>query len=392
MLFVKVVQLSVVNDRDLAVGREHRLVPAEACVEDGETRHAENDIAFLDHAAVVGPAMMHGANHRANFRAAVTAPYATNTAHSFEALLCHKGARNAQQNDCDSIRPVLAKLSRHVPESWKPFLRPPVRVVRSIAYAVSDRAELWTHKRDRLTPPSRLLRAGGFGTLSLQEHQKNGDWHVNEILVRLAGLKPHHRVLDVGCGIGQKARSLTRFLTTGSYEGLDISPLGISWCRENIAPRYPNFQFREADVYNSAYRPDGTQSAAQYKFPYDSTQFDFVILFSVFTHMMPDAVDNYLGEIFRVLKPGGTCVASFFLMGDDASKAVERGWNAHPFPYAFDGYRIFLKEKPEAAIAYDERLVRQMYERHHLTIADPILRGRWWWSDMHGQDYVIATR
>ena len=283
---------------------------------------------------------------------------------------------------------MLEKFSRHVPKSWKRFLRP----VRSTVYAISDRAELLIGRRDPLTPPARLLRAGSFGTLSLKEHQRNGDWHVDEILIRLAGLKPDHRVLDVGCGIGQKARSLTRFLKTGSYEGLDIAPMGISWCRDNIARRYHNFQFREADIYNSAYRPDGTQSAANYKFPYDSAQFDFVILFSVFTHMMPDEVDNYLGEILRVLKPGGTCVASFFLVGEDAGKAVERGWNAHPFPYAFDGYRVFLKDKPEAAIAYDEKLIRRMYAQHNLRITEPVLRGRWWWSDMHGQDYVIATK
>jgi SAM-dependent methyltransferase len=247
------------------------------------------------------------------------------------------------------------------------------------------------HKRDPLTPPSRLLRTGGFGAPTIEEHQRNGDWHVDEILIRLAGLKSYHRVLDVGSGLGQKARSLTRFLKTGSYEGVDISKLGIDWCRENISSRYPNFQFHEADIYNSVYRPEGTQKAAQYKFPYDAAQFDFVILFSVFTHMMPEEVDNYLAEIRRVLKPSGTCVASFFLLGADSSKAVERGWNLHPFPYAFDGYRLFLKDKPEAAIAYDEKLIRQMYVQHNLTIVEPILRGMWWWRDMHGQDYVIAA-
>lgn len=249
-----------------------------------------------------------------------------------------------------------------------------------------------TGKRDQLTPPSRLLKAAGFGTLSLKEHQRNGDWHVDEVLIRLAGLKPHHRVLDVGAGIGQKARSLTRFLATGSYEGLDISQIGVAWCQKNIAGRFPNFRFREADLYNSVYRPRGTQSAAQYKFPYEPAEFDFVFLFSVFTHMMPAEVDNYLGEIQRVLKPGGTCVASFFLLGDDSNKAVERGWNLHPFPYAFEGFRLFMEEKPEAAIAYDERLIREAYTRNCLSITEPILRGGWWWREMHCQDHVIAVK
>ena len=287
---------------------------------------------------------------------------------------------------------MLTKISRHTPEPLKRLLRPATRLARSIGATLSDTAEILIHKRDELTPPSRLLRIGGFGAPTVKEHQRNGDWHVDQMLTRLAGLKSNHRVLDVGSGIGQKARSLTRFLDTGSYEGVDISKMGVVWCQENISSRYPNFQFREADLYNSVYRPEGRQSAAQYKFPYQSGEFDFVVLFSVFTHMMPEEVDNYLAEIQRVLKPGGTCVASFFLLGDDSSKAVERGWNVHPFPYAFDGYRLFLEEKPEAAIAYDEKLIRTMYTRHELAIAEPILRGLWWWSDMHGQDYVIATK
>jgi SAM-dependent methyltransferase len=287
---------------------------------------------------------------------------------------------------------VLAKISRRIPEPLKQFLRPATRAARSIGNGLSDVAEIWIDKRDPLTPPSRVLRAGGFGAPTVKEHQRNGDWHIDEVLVRLAGLKPNYRVLDVGSGIGQKARSLTRFLDTGSYEGLDISNMGVSWCQENISSRYPNFQFREADIYNSVYRPAGTQNAADFKFPYDSAEFDFVVLFSVFTHMMPKEVNNYLAEIRRVLKPEGTCVASFFLLGDDSSKAVERGWNAHPFPYAFDGYRLFLEEKPEAAIAYEEKLIRQMYTLHGLQITEPILRGSWWWSEMHGQDYIISVK
>lgn len=290
------------------------------------------------------------------------------------------------------MRAMLAKLSRHIPQPLKVVLKPPYVVVRFVGNTLSDKAGLWTGRRDPLTPPARLLRIGGFGTPLVKEHQRNGDFFVDQVLVRLAGLEPHHRVLDMGCGLGQKARPLTRVLTQGSYEGIDISQFGVSWCRKNISSRYPNFQFHEADLYNSVYRPDGKQSAANYKFPYDSMQFDFVILSSVFTHMMPDEVDNYLAEISRVLKSGGKCVATFFMIGDESGKAIERGWNVHPFPYAFDGYRLFLQDRPEAAIAYDEKLIRQMYTTHNLKITDPILRGGWWWSQMHGQDYMIATK
>lgn len=41
--------------------------------------------------------------------------------------------------------------------------------------------------------------------------------------VHIGGLKPNHRVLDIGCGIGRMAVPLTQFLDpkTGTYEGVD---------------------------------------------------------------------------------------------------------------------------------------------------------------------------
>ena len=36
------------------------------------------------------------------------------------------------------------------------------------------------------------------------------------------GLKPEHRVLDIGCGVGRVALPLTRYLTSGTYDGFDI--------------------------------------------------------------------------------------------------------------------------------------------------------------------------
>jgi ubiquinone/menaquinone biosynthesis C-methylase UbiE len=55
--------------------------------------------------------------------------------------------------------------------------------------------------------------------------------------VELSGLKPHERVLDLGCGIGRMAVSHPRYLgDRGSYEGLEVFLKGIAWCQENITP------------------------------------------------------------------------------------------------------------------------------------------------------------
>ncbi len=195
----------------------------------------------------------------------------------------------------------------------------------------------------------------------------------------LAGLKPHHRVLDVGCGIGRMARPLTGYLdASGSYEGFDIVDVGIDWCRANITPRFPNFKFQRADVYNPAYHPGGRYDAAEYAFPFPSESFDFVCLTSVFTHMRPAGVENYTREISRVLKVGGRCLITYFLQTDETAALGRAGRGRVNFVHRRDGYWIARPEvADEEAIAFDEADVLALYERCGLAVAGPIRRGAW---------------
>ena len=82
-------------------------------------------------------------------------------------------------------------------------------------------------------------------------------------------------------------------------------PKGIAWCQENITPKHPNFRFQVADIRNKEYNSGERFAASEYEFPYEDASFDFVLLTSVFTHLLPNEVENYLSEIQRVLAPGG---------------------------------------------------------------------------------------
>lgn len=115
-----------------------------------------------------------------------------------------------------------------------------------------------------LTPPEKLVLA--VGSSSVDDHREVGQEFL-EIFIKYSGIKPNHRVLDVGCGCGRMALPLTGYLTTGSYEGFDISVEAIEWCQENISPQFPNFKFQFADVANSKYNPQGRYRARNYKFP-----------------------------------------------------------------------------------------------------------------------------
>src|SRR5688572_22585232 len=133
---------------------------------------------------------------------------------------------------------------------------------------------------DPLMPPDELMFVGGDRTNFKQMGEK---WR--QTLIQFGGLQPHHRVLDVGCGVGRMAVGLTDYLTPpGSYDGFDTVPEGIEWCQRQITPRFPHFRFRHADVYNEHYNARGRFTASEYKFPYADDSFDFVFLASVFTH------------------------------------------------------------------------------------------------------------
>lgn len=212
-------------------------------------------------------------------------------------------------------------------------------------------------------------------------------------------LKPDEHVLDVGCGVGRVAIPLAGYLTSQArYEGLDVVPERIQWCQENITPRWSNFRFRLADVFNKASNPGGHKQAKDYTFPYEDEQFDFAFLISVFTHMLPEDVEHYLRELKRVLRPGGRCAITYLLLNDEALRAVEEGRSRQELPHDFGDYRLGSKEVPERLVAYREDFVLDLYEKIGLGIKPPIHYGRWAGRELSDdqdfmlQDLILAHR
>ena len=183
-------------------------------------------------------------------------------------------------------------------------------------------------------------------------------------LWELAGLQTYERVLDVGCGCGQMALHLKDYLDAhGSYVGVDIHQPSINWCRKKIASRHKNFHFEHIDVRNLAYNPNGTEPAEAYRFPFADRSFDLILLKSVFTHMRPPDVSNYLSEVSRLLTNSGRCLATFFLLNQEQAK---QGTNELTFNYGEGEWRYVHEHSPESAIAYDETFVMQLLEKHGL--------------------------
>ncbi len=249
--------------------------------------------------------------------------------------------------------------------------------------------------QDDLVPPKSEIFVGAVDTF-----RSSGDVLV-ERLVQVAGLTPTSRVLDVGCGIGRLAVALADFLgEDGAYDGLDIVPSGIEWCNGHIAARRANFRFTLADVFNKEYNPKGRVPPSAFAFPYADASFDVVVLASVFTHMLPEDMEHYVAEFARVLKPGGRCFATFFLINDDAQRRMEAGEGALRFRIHRTPAWIISAQVPEYGIGYDEPHVRALFERYGFSIDDGVYYGGWcgrapfWYAEsgLGDHDVIVATK
>lgn len=243
-------------------------------------------------------------------------------------------------------------------------------LLKRIYYDSLDALDKITFRHNKFIPPRRDIFVGDGN------FKKIGEEFLN-FFINIGGLQPNHHVLDIGSGIGRMAIPLTEYITRdGSYNGMEIVLKGVEWCNKNITPVYPNFHFHHIDVYNKQYNPTGRFRAQEYRFPFENKKFDFIFLTSVFTHMLPEDVENYISEISRLLKPSCRCFLTFFLINPEALYHIEKG----------ESKLIFKKENkywttnsliPESAIAYEEDFIQNLLQKHFLKIIPPIYYGSW---------------
>ncbi|MCA1686502.1 MAG: class I SAM-dependent methyltransferase [Planctomycetia bacterium] len=93
-------------------------------------------------------------------------------------------------------------------------------------------------------------------------------------------------VLDFGCGVGRVLRHWSA-VSGPVFHGADYNPSLVAWCRRNLP--FARFQV------NGLGRGLGS----------DDATFDFVYALSVFTHLSEPLQRFWMGELSRVLRPGG---------------------------------------------------------------------------------------
>ena len=101
-------------------------------------------------------------------------------------------------------------------------------------------------------------------------------------------------VLDFGCGAGRIARWLAPEVIAagGSFTGSDLNPKLAGWCAANLP---------------GTYRANGLQPPLANA----ADSLDLIYAHSVLTHLTEPTAQAWLGEVARVLRPGGLALLTF---------------------------------------------------------------------------------
>lgn len=208
----------------------------------------------------------------------------------------------------------------------------------------------------------------------------------------LARLKPNENILDIGCGCGMMALQLSEYLSSsGKYVGMDINKRVLDWCKKNI--HQPNYEFYWVNIYNEWYNPKGSQRGSDYIFPFDDNTYDVILLKSVFTHMRPRELEQYLKEIERLLKKDGRCLATFYLLNSEQKRLAEIGKNIVDFPFEDNNYRYVSDKAPEALVGYREAYILELARKYGLRSSE--IQYGYWSGRRDGlskQDIMVLVR
>lgn len=134
--------------------------------------------------------------------------------------------------------------------------------------------------------PEEKLQKGYTGTCGVDLLRRA--YSFIDILDKDGAFKPGWKGLDYGCGWGRFASVL---LTKGTPQQLDLCDAWAKTLSILSDLNYQNKVFRVSDMLKSGEIPKGA--------------YDFILSFSVFTHLSPAAFENNIPQLVAALKPGG---------------------------------------------------------------------------------------
>jgi SAM-dependent methyltransferase len=124
----------------------------------------------------------------------------------------------------------------------------------------------------------------------LAEFLKMGEALANLVLEQVEGLRAADTILDFGVGLGRVLWPLIQAIPSANFIGYDVDPVMINAVRNIQEMAAVRLLYSTSDI------PDDSVDAA--------------VVISVFTHL-DVTTDYWLGELKRILKPGGRAFITF---------------------------------------------------------------------------------
>jgi len=207
-------------------------------------------------------------------------------------------------------------------------------------------------------------------------------------------LKPDGRLLDIGCDFGRLAIALGDYLDDGDgeYEGFDPQREHVIWVKANWMPQHKSCAFHIANIRNHIYNPRGSLSPTRFRFPYHDARFDVVVAHSVFPYLFAEEFEHYVGEVARVLKPGGRLLATFFLFDGQARQTAPSLPDPTCFRYTTGGITTTGPNRGGLG-AHDAEYVRKVLSEKGLEVGISLLGS--WRGGSEGpfwEDAVVSTK
>lgn len=174
-------------------------------------------------------------------------------------------------------------------------------------------------------------------------------------IVKELKVEPTDKILEVGCGRGFILNILSA-LFTAEFHGIDIAKDHLAIARKQLKNR--NVKLKYASVY---------------ELPYPDNSFDKIVSTEVLEHLEHE--DKALGEIRRVLKPGGKLIVTvpnkkYPFLWDPINKTLETVFGTHVKKGMFSGIwahhvRLYGKKQLKSVLEKNNFTVRKLIGSTH---------------------------
>lgn len=218
----------------------------------------------------------------------------------------------------------------------------------------------------RLPAPPAHLRERVVGQDDLVAYRRSGlvDWWRIEGCLRLGGFDPAAggALLDFGVGCGRIAQCFALYADRLSLSGCDVDPEAIDWCAAHLD--FARF---------AAIRPAPPTSFA-------AASFDALYAFSVFSHLPERLHLEWIAELHRITRPGGTVVLTVH-----GRHVVAEVLGGRALPGAREGLarqRAALESRGFAFVPYEKLGWRN--EQNEAFFAD-------WDLSTYGDSFILET-